>query len=324
MVAPQVAEPFEPPVEVTGIDAVATPALVFPELKRYERPLLADPALQERLKTVGYAVLPPMIPADELERLVAIGFDLTQRLEEPWGELFLAVGRISDAALRQEVTDAAGDIVRPYLEPLFLPHVDVLGAPLQVKPSSAASRLDPHQDASLLDEADDLGVYCWIPLTDVDAENGWLEVVPGSHRLGNVQRTLNVPWQFAGQADVFRPHSVGLEMPAGSLCLFDAALVHGSPPNLTEEIRFALNCFAKPKASPMVHFFSDETTTPGNVEAWEIDVSFFLEENIMERPTDRFRSLGERPHVRVEMTDDELDRALVVLSAEARSFDDDR
>lgn len=74
---------------------------------------------------------------------------------------------------------------------------------------------------------------------DVDADNGWLEVVPGTHRLGNVQRTLNVPWQFAGQEEVFRRHSVGLRMPAGSVCLFDAALVHGSPPNRSREVRFA-------------------------------------------------------------------------------------
>lgn len=291
------------------------PGPVLDPLARYDSPLLVDPALQDRLRTVGYAVLPPVIPADDVAALVALGTDFTERLQEPWGELFLAVGRIADAELRQEITDAAGDIVRPHLEPLFRDHVEVLGAAFQVKPPSDQSQLDPHQDSSLLDEAEQLGVYCWIPLVDVDERNGWLEVVPGSHRLGNVQRTLNVPWQFEGQQDVFRSHAVGLQMEAGSVCLFDAALVHGSPPNETDQVRFALNNFAKPRTAAMVHFFSDEATSPGMVEAWEIDVSFFLEEDIMVRPTERYRSLGERPHVRVSLTDEELDALLGELGA---------
>lgn len=286
-------------------------------LRRYATPLLADPSVQEVLERRGYVVLPPTVPPSDLEALVGLGHRFLHELTEPYGELFLAAGRIADAELRSRITDAAGDLVRPHLLPLFRPHVEVLGAAFQVKPPSATSQLDPHQDSSLLDEADTLGVYCWIPLVDVDAANGWLEVVPGSHRLGNVQRTLNVPWQFEGQEEVFRRHSIGLAMPAGSVCLFDAALVHGSPPNRTDQVRFALNNFAKPRQAPMVHFFSDDATTPGMVEAWEIDVSFFLDEDIMSRPTARYRSLGDRPHVTVSLTDEQLDAVLDALAAEA-------
>ena len=283
-------------------------------LVRYDEKLLASSEVQEELRRVGFVVLPDVVPTEEVSRLVEIGSMFVDRLGEPLGELFLAAGRITDAALRAEVTDAAGDIVRPYLQPLFVAGTEVLGAAYQVKPSSGRSRLNPHQDASLLDEAERLGIYCWIPLSDVREDNGWLEVVPGSHRLGNVQRTLNVPWQFAGQEPVFLRHSVGLEVAAGSVCLFDAALVHGSPENRSAETRFALNNFAKAPDASMVHFFADDATTPGQVEAWEIDVSFFLDEDIMVRPTSRFRSLGERPHVTVSLSDEELDEVLDELA----------
>ncbi|MCB0963628.1 MAG: phytanoyl-CoA dioxygenase family protein [Acidimicrobiales bacterium] len=289
-------------------------------LARYDEQLLASAELQDELRRTGYAVLPPLLGSDDLAALESIGQSFVERLDEPFGDLFLAAGRILDAELRAEVTDAAGDIVREHLRPLFVEGTEILGAPLQVKPPSPDSALNPHQDQSLLDEADRLGVYCWIPLVDVDERNGWLEVVPGSHRLGNVQRTLNVPWQFAGQEEVLRRHGVGLEMPAGSVCLFDASLVHGSPPNRSADIRFALNNFAKPPDAPMVHFFADEATTPGCVEAWEIDVSFFLEEDIMSRPSERYRSLGERPHVTVSLTDEELDRVLQDLREQVADF----
>lgn len=283
-------------------------------LDRYRERLLVSADLHEALRTRGYAVLDPCIPPDALDALNAVGADFLARYVEGHHGRFLSVGRIEDAALRAEITDTAGDLVRPYLQPLFVPGTEVLGSPLQVKPPSADSMLNPHQDSSLLDEARRPGIYCWVPLVDVDESNGWLEVVPGSHRLGNVQRTLNVPWAFEGQEEVLRAHAVGLPMAAGSVCLFDSALVHGSPANRSGEVRFALNNFAKPPDAPMVHFFADEATSPGAVEAWEIDVSFFLDDDIMARPPERFRSLGERAHVEVALTDDELHRALDAVS----------
>lgn len=295
---------------VGAVASASGPVPGLVPLARYRTPLLADPAVQAELERIGYVVLPPTVPVDVRQQLDALGHQFLEELTEPYGDLFLAAGRIADAELRGRITDAAGDLVRPHLAPLFQPDVEVLGAAFQVKPPSKGSQLDPHQDSSLLDEADTLGVYCWIPLTDVDRTNGWLEVVPGSHRLGNVQRTLNVPWQFEGQQEVFRQHAIGLPMAAGSVCLFDAALVHGSPPNRSDQVRFALNNFAKPRDASLVHFFSDEVTSAGMVEAWEIDVSFFLDEDIMVRPTSRYRSLGERPHIRVSMSDDELHAAL--------------
>lgn len=304
-----------PPTADPPVAGGGEPDKVFSRdpLLRYDRRLVESSDLHNSLRRNGYAVLPPLIPHGELAALIAIGDEFLSRLKEPHGESFLTVGRITDAELRSEVTEAAGKIVRPHLQPLFVPGTEILGSPLQVKPPSPRSDLNPHQDASLLDEASWPGIYCWIPLVDVGEENGWLEVAPGSHRLGNMQRTLNVPWQFAGQEDVFRPHMTGLEMAAGSVCLFDSALVHGSPPNHSDDVRFAVNSFAKPPDAPMVHFFTDESTSPGAVEAWEIDVSFFLHEDIMRRPSSHYRSLGERPHVQVSLTDEELDAALLDL-----------
>lgn len=172
-------------------------------LRRYDEPLVKSSQLQAQLRRAGFAVLPPVIPEGRLCSLVDLGHDFVKRLREPYGELFLAAGRISDSSLRGEVTDAAGNLVREHLRPLFVSGTEILGAAFQVKPPSDRSQLNPHQDSSLLDEASRPGIYCWVPLVDVDERNGWLEVLPGSHRLGNVQRTLNVPWQFAGQEEVF-------------------------------------------------------------------------------------------------------------------------
>ena len=286
-------------------------------LARYDRPLLADSSHQEELRRAGYLVLPPRVGEDELRALHTVADDLFARLEEPWGDEFLALGRVADAALRAEITDAAGAVVGPHLEPLFVASTEILSAALQIKPPSPGSQLDPHQDSSLVDELAWLGVYCWMPLVDTGPDNGWLQVVPGSHRLGNLHRTLNVPWAFEGQADVLRRHAIGLAVPAGGLVLFDSATVHGSPPNRSGDVRLALNSFAKPAEAPMVHLFRDDATTPGMVEAWEIGLSFFLDEDIMARPPAHYPSLGERPFASLSLSDEELDARCTALVADA-------
>lgn len=270
------------------------------------------------MRRAGYLVLPPAVGEAELKALDDIAHDFLGRLDEPWGDEFLALGRVADPGLRAETTDAAGAVVRPHLAPLFVDDTEILSGAFQVKPPAPGSQLDPHQDSSLVDELAWLGVYCWMPLTDTGPDNGWLQVVPGSHRLGNLHRTLNVPWAFEGQADVLGRHAVGLEVPAGGLVLFDAATVHASPPNRSGEVRVAVNSFAKPAAAPMVHLFRDEATAPGMVEAWEIDLSFFLEEDIMARPAERYLSLGERPFVHMASSDEELDARCAALVAEAQ------
>lgn len=290
-------------------------------LLRYRERVLASADLQDRVKRAGFAVVDPVFPPASLRELDGLARAFLDRLSEPYGDLFLAAGRIADAELRTEIADACGAIVRPHLEPLFLDHIDVFSATLQVKPPSPASALNPHQDASLLDEAHRLGLYCWIPLVDVDEHNGWLQVIPGSHRLGNAQRTLNIPWQFRGQESVFAPHLVGLPMRAGSVCLFDAATVHASPPNRSSDIRFALNNFAKPCDAPMVHFLADESTSPGCVETWIIDERFYLTEDFMVRPGAAYQSVGERPAITVDLTDAQLDATLRQLAQVASHFD---
>lgn len=158
-----------------------------------------------------------------------------------------------------------------------------------------------------MDEREWLGVYAWIALDDTDADNGGLYVLPGGHRYGNLQRTLNVPWQLASFGQIMAELSVPLAFPAGSLVLFDAATVHSSPPNRTDRMRLAVTSFGCHSDAPLVHFFRDELTSDGTVEAYEIEDSFFFEADIMARPQAPNRFLGEWPQHRIEWTAEQFE-----------------
>jgi len=285
------------------------------DLVRWDRPFFRDPALQAEVRRAGYVVGDRVLDDAELVQLRGIAAEFLDRLDGPCGEEFLTIGRIQDPVLREDITRRAGALVTPRLAPYFHDDTEQLGAALQVKPASPHSQLDPHQDSSLVDETTTPSVYAWIPLVDTDEHNGGLRVVPGSHRFGNCQRTLNVPWQLAPFVEVLRERSVPLEVPAGTVVFFDAATVHSSLPNHSGEVRMALNNFVKPAAAPLVHFFTDELTSPDMVEVFEIDVDFFLRADIMVRPETPYVALGERPAVRLDWSRDDFvrrcDRALI-------------
>jgi radical SAM protein with 4Fe4S-binding SPASM domain len=282
------------------------------ELRRYSRQLLADPALQEQMRRAGFVVVHDVFQASELDALR----QLASEFESVYGDLgeeFLTLGRVEDPELRTEFIGRAGQVALPRLAELFVEQAELLGSVFQIKPPSPRSALNSHQDDSLVDEREWLGVYAWVPLDDTDAENGGLCVLPGSHRLPNWQRTLNIPWQFESYREILESHAVPLEVPAGSVVLFDSATVHSSPPNSSGRARWALNSFARDRAAPLLQFFKDDSTPDGCVEAYEVDVGYFLSADIRARPTPPHRYVGLVDQHRVQRSSEEF--AALILTA---------
>lgn len=296
----------------------STALIIDDRLARYDQPLFVDRDLQDELREVGFAVRPSLLDPAAIAALRVHADQLLDRLDGRWGDLFLTVGRIEDTALRWELIRRAGDVVVPALAPYFVPETQFLGSAFQVKPPSPTSELNPHQDSSLVDEHQWPGVYGWIPLDDTDEGNGGLQVVPGSHRLWNPQRTLSVPWQLAGLEEVMRRHCVPLAVSAGGVVFFDSATIHCSPPNRSDTVRLAVNSFMRPAGATLLHFFRDEATTPGMVEVFEIDPSFLYGEDMMVRPGDRHRALGERPQHLVDCDEGSFDHLCTEVAARSR------
>lgn len=291
----------EPVAEVptdSAVDPVELAPALDEELLRWDLPLFVDPDLQARVRRDGYAVGPVVLDDADLTRLARLSNEVVAQVGATDG-LFLTVGRIADPVIRRRVLMDTADVVLPRLRPFFTEDAELMGSALQIKPPSETSELNPHQDSSLVDERRWPSVYAWIPATDTDERNGGLFVLPGSHRFGNRQRTLNVPWQLLPYLELMRERGTSLEVPAGQVVFFDAATVHWSPPNRGDRLRVAVNSFVKPAAAPLMHFYKDDSTPDGAVEAFEIDLGFFHDEVIMERPGSRHRALGPWPQVRI-------------------------
>jgi ectoine hydroxylase-related dioxygenase (phytanoyl-CoA dioxygenase family) len=114
------------------------------------------------------------------------------------------------------------------------------------KPPGVPESLHPfHQDAAYFSfgpQDQCLGV--WIPLDPVDADNGSLCVVPGSHQLPVKNLEVKEGINFGALATVgaeedpsFRENAITLELPPGDCVLFNTRLLHRTSGNRTDRHR---------------------------------------------------------------------------------------
>ena len=141
-----------------------------------------------------------------------------------------------------------------------------------------AGRMLMHQDFSFVDQTVERGVHVWIPLVDVNHENGCLKVSPGSHRLINhIAGPGGLPNPYDAVLDELDRHcTVSLPMKAGEAIFFDERLMHGSEPNKIPADRPAANiAFIRNGLKQRIHIVNKET--PGLLDIFELDHEFAIQ-----------------------------------------------
>jgi phytanoyl-CoA hydroxylase len=156
-----------------------------------------------------------------------------------------------------------------------------------------------HQDELFIPTRDRSLTAAWIALDDATVENGCLWVLPGSHRPGVLypDRDQHDP-RFDCEVEAYDfPYrdqdAVPVEVPAGSVVIFNGYLLHRSLPNTGRHgLRRALvNHYMS--AQSLLPWFVPEGVTPGRADHRDI---------IMVAGTDPYAYKGTaevmRPHVR--------------------------
>jgi ectoine hydroxylase-related dioxygenase (phytanoyl-CoA dioxygenase family) len=103
-----------------------------------------------------------------------------------------------------------------------------------------------HQDSTYWGLDPDDVVTAWVAFTDVTPENGYMQVIPGSHKVDQLPHVdtfhrdnlLSRGQEIAVEVD--KSKAVGLALKAGEMSLHHIKLVHGSDPNQTDDRRIGL------------------------------------------------------------------------------------
>lgn len=237
------------------------------DFSRFGHGMLNDNSVQAALVDVGFARVRDVVPNTVIQDLSELYEGAISKYRQPLPEHWFPTGMLKAPELQAELHDGAQRLVAPVLETILSPRkAQVFTGSFAVKPSGKASFLGHHQDASIVDETKTASINFWIPLTKSHPGNGPLSFVAGSHRFGNVQRSLSFPWAFEGLDQTMERHASVLTAEVGDLVLFDTAVIHGSQANLTSETRIALQGAIVPTGLEMEHLRVGDDTPEGMVE----------------------------------------------------------
>ncbi len=234
-----------------------------------------DQHIQDTYVQQGYVVIRNVVP-DQLIEEALLQFDLLQKKDGyRVDRKFESSGNFPSVSLQQFVFEQVARLMQE-LAPRFanLNHCQVgTGGAYFIKPPTKESELLPHQDNPVVDERKSYAVFTWIPLHDVEVNNGTLWVLPGSHLWGNVERSQHIPWAFRNLCQSLKKYMVPLELKRGDMICFDPSIIHGSGVNKGERTRLVLSGALLPKQLVQV----DYMVRNGMVEQREVKNDYWMD-----------------------------------------------
>ena len=102
------------------------------------------------------------------------------------------------------------------------------------KPAKAGRDTPWHQDNEYYILDPPKAISCWIPLTEVTAENGTMRFIAESHRWGGLEHGAGQEVFDRELAEPEDVRSVPVELPAGGLSIHSVLTVHGATPNRSD------------------------------------------------------------------------------------------
>lgn len=207
-----------------------------------------DRDLEDEFRREGFVVVD--VPSGVVESLD--GLYGANRMDVPHG--FQATTQSNDADLKRRVHDGVCTIAGPAAQAWFADHRLLAGNFVVKQPGPF--RVEPHQDLCFVDEAKATAAIAWVPLADVEASQGAIHVVPGSHILPTVPRgSGDHRYPFEPLAAHLRARrSVAVPLRRGQALIYDARLIHWSQPNEGSAERVAAAFVAVPAAEPLLHY----------------------------------------------------------------------
>ena len=252
-------------------------------------PVFKDPSLQKKFDIKGYVLLSSLLSKADIDSLTELFLKFRSEYKEPFHTSHFS----TDTVYKKMVHDAISSIVFPKAESYLYNYRPLFGNFMVKKPNPTFS-LDMHADWTYVDEENFQSVAIWVPLIDVDAENGCLGIIEGSHKVtNNIRGPLIRQSSRDIEGEWEKRYGKLLPMKAGNAIIYSHALLHYSHPNKTDRIRPAINLSLAPVEAPIIHYCFPEGAT--EIELYKVtDSEFYIQYNHFQRPltTTLFKALS--------------------------------
>ena len=261
-----------------------------------------DLILQQQFDKQGYILVSSLINGDDIENLKR----LFTKFREECNSNFHTTHFSTNVEYKKQVHDAISSVVGLKAAPLLNDFIPLFGN-FMIKNPDPENFMPLHADWTYVDETKFSSVAIWVPLVDVDQENGCFGVIEGSHRVTNIIRGPMLK-QSTLQRDKEWEQRLGklIPMKAGDAIIYNHRLLHYSLPNRSHMARPAINLSLVPKDVPWLHYCKPEGA--GEIEVYGVtDTGFYIHYNNFQRP-ETGNLLAKLPNETIEYIDDRMER----------------
>lgn len=262
---------------IAGLNSQAFDTLLNYDLfKSKNSPLFNDSKLQAQFETDGYVKI-PLLNENEIHDLKEFYLSLKHEHIGSYGFHVSLDSR--DENYIKTIFNKLFTSLKPKLSPL-LQNYKAFTASYVIKEAGLQNIVPPHQDWSFVDESEFSSATVWIPLMDVNKNNGALGVIKGSHLLFNTPRNSPSPQSRSLLADhlfTLFPYVEVIEMKAGEALIFNNKLIHASPPNTSDKARIGVGIGITQANAQLLHYY--EVPNSNIIEVYKVNEGFFEKYN---------------------------------------------
>jgi ectoine hydroxylase-related dioxygenase (phytanoyl-CoA dioxygenase family) len=241
---------------------------------RNKMAIFKNPETQQFFDENGFVKLPALTD-DEVK--VLLDFYQSVAFKDEAGFGFHISMDQKDKGLVRHILDKLMEVALPRIQGHLQNAKPYVGS-FVIKEVNPKSVVPVHQDWSFVeDEEKHCSITCWIPLVDVNIDNGALGVIKGSHRYFKNFRpspSPQVPSPISEHMFAIFPYLQLIDMKAGEVLFFDNRTFHGSPPNTTDKPRIAFGIGITNADAKLVHYYLKPDDKNDTVLKYYIDPEF--------------------------------------------------
>ena len=233
-------------------------------------PIFKDRALQDLFDRQGFIVT-KFLDKEDIDLLNKKFDQLHPSISDQAG--FVSGSYSDDLDYKKGASDDIISVFAKHFDRLFI-NYQTFGAAFLYKTATAGSELGVHQDWTIVDEEQYVALNCWVPLTDIDATNGALHVMPGSqYSKYHSLRAPTIPFFFTGSEKEIISETVPFYVKAGEAVILNQSVIHYSPPNSSGKIRKAITAGVKTLGAPMIFHYRNPDK---QMEKYEMPEDFLI------------------------------------------------
>jgi hypothetical protein len=225
------------------------------------------PVIAQELSQNGFAVLDANLVA-EVRQLKEY---INSRFSIPSSEFYYSLLE-NTYEQNKELRDFIKKTLQGFYERYFENYRTVTESFL-AKPANTPGEFLLHQDWCYTDERQYAAYNIWMPLADVNEDNGAMIFLSGSHRWFNNLRSSTLPTARI-RSKYFSEQGVkAITLRKGQALIFHPAVFHGSCPNLSSQNRIVATATIMPANASFLYF---QQHNKNEVKAMHLDDDIFL------------------------------------------------